>query len=230
MNIFDSTIIEFINQFSQLSLFVDTTITFIAKNNLAKGGVLLTIFWWGWFRVNKRQVYVRVHLLSTLFSSLIVMAIARILALSLPFRLRPIHMESLDFTLPYNMKLTTLEGWSSFPSDHAVLFYALSTGMFYISKRTGIFAFVYTTLFISLPRIYLGLHFPTDIIGGAYLGIVITLLITSNSFINKISQNILNWSNTKPEIFYPVLFMITYQMVELFSSSLKIIETVLKMF
>jgi undecaprenyl-diphosphatase len=219
MNHFDIEIISIINQFAQFSWLLDSTIKFISGNYLIKGGVLLTIFWWGWFRINKNKPSVQLHLLATLFSCVMALVLARSLTLLLPFRLRPLHEKSLDFILPYTMKPTALEGWSSFPSDHAVLFYALSTGFFYISKKVGIFAFAYTTLFIGFPRIYLGLHYPTDILGGALIGIVITLLCQSNYFLKKVSQPILNTSNTKPGIFYPLFFILTYQIADMFDNS-----------
>jgi undecaprenyl-diphosphatase len=147
------------------------------------------------------------------------MALARSLALILPFRLRPLHEESLYFLLPYGMSPTTLESWSSFPSDHAALFYTLSTGLFFISKKVGIFTLVYTTLFIGLPRIYVGLHYPIDIIGGAIIGIIVALICNITIFNGKVSQTILNWSSSKPEIFYPMFFIITYQIADIFDSS-----------
>lgn len=223
MNLFDLTTLGFINQLSQYSRTLDYTIYFISGNHLIKGGVLLAIFWWGWFRVNKHQSYIQLHLVTTLFSCFIAMIVARILAILLPFRVRPLHENGIDFTLPYSMKPTALEGWSSLPSDHAVLFYALSAGMFYISKKVGVFALLYTTLVIGLPRIYLGLHYPTDIIVGAFIGIIITFLCNSNYFITNKAQSVLNWSSTKPEYFYPIFFIITYQIADMFNNSRAII-------
>ncbi len=230
MNIFDSVIIDFINQFSRLSWTVDNIINFLSDNHLVKGGLLVAILWWGWFRIDKNQSNVRVHIISTLLSCFVAMVLAKALALTLPSRLRPLHEEGLNFLLPYNTSPTSLEGVSSFPSDHAVLFYTLSTGLFFISRKIGIFALVYTTLFIGFPRVYLCLHYPTDIIGGAIIGIIIGGIGNSKAFNCKVSQPILQWSNSMPGVFYPMFFLITYQIVDIFNSSRAIIKFVYYVF
>jgi undecaprenyl-diphosphatase len=219
MNLFDITIIMCLNRFSQLSWTADSMVRFIAMNHLIKGGILMGIFWWGWFKINKNRQIVRVHLIAGLYSCFVAMVFARVLALSLPFRLRPLHEEGLGFILPHSMKPTILDGWSSFPSDHAVLFYAISTAMFYISKKAGNFAIAYTTLVIGLPRIYLGLHYPTDIIAGAFIGIGIALLFQSSCLIDKVSRPTLKFSNSEPGIFYALLFTLTYQICDMFDNS-----------
>lgn len=57
----------------------------------------------------------------------------------------------------------------SFPSTHAVLAFAFA---YILSREEPRFAkwFYLLAVFISLSRIYLGVHYPLDIIGGALVG------------------------------------------------------------
>src|SRR5680860_570907 len=143
MNSFDSEILSFVNQFSQHSWMFDRLIGFLATNPLLKGGVLATILWWAWFKREDHPSHNREYVILTLFNCFIAELLARILALTLPFRLRPLHEEGLHFLLPYGITPNLLEGWSSFPSDHAVLFFTLSTGLLFISRKAGVFALLY---------------------------------------------------------------------------------------
>jgi undecaprenyl-diphosphatase len=224
MNAFDLKIMSYSNQFSQKSWAFDRCISFLSGCNLLKGGVLVAIVWWLWFKSDDRQYHNRENILSTLLCCFIAEMVSRGLSLALPFRLRPLYDERLGFLIPYGMEKSELGGWSSFPSDHAVLFFALSMGLWLASRKAGAFALAYTTVLIAFPRIYLGLHYPTDIIAGATIGMTIAYwgnlyLVRSKGF-----KSVTNWLLSIPEFFYPAFFILTYQLVDMFSDIRSIIS------
>ena len=63
----------------------------------------------------------------------------------------------------------------SFPSGHTLSSFISATILFRHDKRFGIPAFVLATI-IAFSRLYLYVHFPTDVIAGALLGILIGIL------------------------------------------------------
>ena len=220
MNSFDLSIVRFFNQFAGNSWLFDKFFVVISTNLLLKGGVLITLVWFLWFgRDDASQSRRREHLLATIVGCGVALVLARMLAVLLPFRFRPVHTETLAFKLPIGTTPTLLEGWSAFPSDHAVLFFALSSGLWFVSRRLGLFAIVYTALVIAFPRIYLGLHFPTDIIAGALIGgivvVVANRLLTERPWIGRIAS----FADTHPQWFYSLFFLLTYQIANMFTSA-----------
>lgn len=79
-------------------------------------------------------------------------------------------------TYPFVHKLGPAGGFS-FPSGHAGDVFTLVTGLFLIIPRKGIgFLFYGWALVVIYSRMYLGAHYPTDILGGACIGILSSLL------------------------------------------------------
>lgn len=60
-------------------------------------------------------------------------------------------------------------GWS-FPSGHAAWFFALATTVWFANRKWGWWFFAFTIL-NGWARIYAGVHWPMDILGGALVGI-----------------------------------------------------------
>ena len=234
MNGFDNSIIFFFNQYAQKSMFFDLVVELIANNKLFKGGVMVSVMWYLWFKKDGlKNTKDRLHILITLLTSIVAIAIGKSLALLMPFRYRPIHEPSLDFKMPYGIFETseTNNGilLSSMPSDHAVLYFSLAIGLYFISKKIGLIAIFYAFFIIGLPRVYLGLHYPTDILVGALIGVSIGILGNLILRKNKIIKNLLNFSKDKPQIFYALFFLFSYQIADLFTDSYDLVKTILKL-
>lgn len=64
----------------------------------------------------------------------------------------------------------------SFPSGHTLASFEAAVMIFLFSKKWGIVAFL-LAIVIAFSRMYLFVHFPSDILGGALLGTAISLFV-----------------------------------------------------
>ncbi|MFD4988943.1 phosphatase PAP2 family protein [Streptomyces sp. NPDC058374] len=65
----------------------------------------------------------------------------------------------------------------SFVSDHATLAMALAVGLFIAHRRAGLAGIALAAL-LGFSRVYMGVHYPTDVIGGLALGTAVALLLS----------------------------------------------------
>lgn len=82
--------------------------------------------------------------------------------------MRPRPYVSFDFLVP----LGHLDNETSFPSGHTCSSFAAAAAIYFMyGKKAGIPAFILASL-ISLSRLYVGVHYPTDILAGVIVGVL----------------------------------------------------------
>ena len=179
----------------------------------------MVVFWMMWGMTDPSNKKTRARLLALVFVTPVVIGIARLLVILFPYKTRPIHTPGLDVNLIYPEIVNTLNTVSSFPSDHAVLFFSIAASLFMINRVVGIIAFLHAILVISLPRVLIGLHWPGDILAGALIGIALSVILLplATRVIHKY-----RWADARIAVttfVYPLMFLITFQIATLFEAS-----------
>ena len=101
-------------------------------------------------------------------------------------RERPYNTEGALLTVE-NLLIGAPSGRFSFPSGHAISSFSAATVILLYSKKSAIPAIILAAL-ICFTRLYLYVHFPSDVICGALFGILLAFL--SNFLVNKIWEKI----------------------------------------
>jgi undecaprenyl-diphosphatase len=112
-------------------------------------------------------------------SLLIAVAIADIVANTLASLLKAatqVERPPLRYANPKT--LVSVPGGSSFPSGHTATSFACATVLSYFVPRAAP-AFYLLALAIGFSRIYVGVHWPLDVLGGAVLGIAVGVAVTA---------------------------------------------------
>jgi membrane-associated phospholipid phosphatase len=65
---------------------------------------------------------------------------------------------------------------SSFPSDHAMIAGAFAAGLLLLNRWLGLPALVFALL-LAFARVYVGVHYPSDVAGGLAIGAAIGTLV-----------------------------------------------------
>lgn len=220
----DKFLIRFVNQLAHQFPKFDHLVYMMAENKLIKGGLVFCLFYFLWWDNSKQKITEnRKILILTTISAFVAEVLTIVLSLTLPYRARPFTNIDISFSAPVELPFWWDKGISSFPSDHATLFMVFGYGIFKCNRTIGIAVISYILLCIFFPRIYLGLHYPTDILAGMLVGIVIVYAAFKFSITQKITNWIFEFSEQKPYLFYPVLFIVSYQLVDLFTETREII-------
>ena len=131
----------------------------IKQNFIWPGAVCLVVFLW--FRRMRGLALVLAAALAVSISDFLGATLKELIA-----RDRPCHV------LPNIKDIASCSNSFSFPSNHAINSFTFATVITCAYKNFSFLLYI-LALLISYSRVYLGVHYPTDILSGAFCGILI---------------------------------------------------------
>lgn len=217
----DEFLLSAINGFAGKSDFWDSAILFVSASYFFKGLIPVTLLWFLWFLTDREDNKRRAQIIATGLTSCVAIFVGIALALSLPKKLRPIHdPDAVNIVnIPIDMPTRALEGMSSMPSDHAVMFFSLAVGTLMWNRTVGSLLLIQAFLIVSLPRVYLGLHWPADIVVGAIAGSLGAFLLVP--LLTKAIEPIIAKDHGRVLAAFGMTlgFLVTFQIASMFESA-----------
>ncbi|CAH2604687.1 Phosphatase PAP2 family protein [Rhodovastum atsumiense] len=193
----------------------------LAQCDFAQGIFLVMLFWFAWWHTSPqeppaRQEERRQTLSLVLLTSLVVVLLSRALQSVLAVHRHPPGLEAGQ--IAHLRDAMELGPWGSFPSSHAILFFSLAVGLCWVNRRVGLLALAWCAGMIEFPRLYLGQHYPSDVMAGAVFGIGCMLAVLSLP-LEQTRARLDLWRTRHPGSFYAGAFWITCEFAHLFSQS-----------
>jgi len=123
-------------------------------------------------------IYILVSRKAYLLKRLAVLAAAIAMPVSIAYFGRPLIGRPRPFLVLDFEPLLGYQGTVSFPSNHAAAAFAIAMAVYAYNRKAGA-ALLTAAAIASFARVYVGVHYPLDIIAGSFLGIVIVWAMLS---------------------------------------------------
>lgn len=75
----------------------------------------------------------------------------------------------------------------AFPSEHTTLAFALAVTVYMHDRKVG-WVFLISALIVGAARVLANVHYPIDILGGAFLGTLVAVIIEKIHFLQLINR------------------------------------------
>jgi len=163
---FDDDLFLRVNSFAQHSAWLHAPATAYAKYGILAFGVLLLVGWW----ISRSRA-------DATMAAALIAPLSGVLAVAINQPIVKRVAEARPYTLhPQALVLVTKSTDPSFPSDHATMAGAVTVGLLLVSWRLGLVAAGFAVA-MALARVYVGAHYPQDVVAGLALGATVALVL-----------------------------------------------------
>lgn len=156
----DENLLIFLNHLVSQNPYLKKVIEYSASSFIYLVPIFL-FFYWFWSNSEKKKIALFITLSGLASWLLINQPLCQFIARERPFLNQTLPLKELIFHRPT----------CSFPSDHLALLSALFFSSFFLKEKKLGYLFLILALFIGFSRISTGLHYPSDILAGFFVGL-----------------------------------------------------------
>lgn len=205
LNHLDTELLLTLNGLLRTYFWLPKAVSGLALNPIARGVpvfVPLVVLWFSPDHIARRG-HMALGLAGVCFGTLLSVLLQK----HLHVNIRPTFDPSLHLYRVINLDLSVWDRISSFPSDTATLYFALSTVIFLEWRWGGALAYAWSFITAGICRIALGFHYPSDFAAGIVLGVGTVYLFTSIPLIINWVQYHLELTETRKPWIHAALFL-----------------------
>ncbi|HHP1041833.1 TPA: undecaprenyl-diphosphatase [Bacillus thuringiensis] len=140
---------------------LNSTMVFLAEYMVYFLGLIIMAYWFTQSRKNKMMI------IQAMFAFVTAELIGKLVG--------KLHLNYQPFAVLSNVnKLVDHAVDNSFPSDHTILFFSICFSFWLVRKKTG-WVWLLLAFCVAISRIWVGVHYPFDVVTGALIGIISAL-------------------------------------------------------
>ena len=167
----DYYLFQQINQFAGRWTCLDNFGIFFAEHS----GYFLILLLFIFLLLKSKKKY-SVMILETILAGILSRIVISNIIRAIYYRPRPFIAHQVNLLLEHGAE-------GSFPSGHAAFFFAISTIVYFFNKKAGIF-FLVISFLMGIARVFVGIHYPRDILAGIFIGVISAWLI--NKYLKEV--------------------------------------------
>lgn len=177
-----------------------------------QGVTVVALVWCCWFSGLTPDL--RARLMSGTVAAILSGIIAHLVQRGIPTSPKPIFDPFLHLDLPPVLgdidvlMATASPGSHDFPSERGTMFAGLAIAIFLVRQKIGLIALA-CTMAVEVSRIYLGLHYPTDIIGSFTLAAA-PVWLAQMQWSWELGLGLVRWEMSSPSTFYMCAYLASY--------------------